>query len=337
MSLPVCNREPTGFHHKSIVTRHIIEHNEYFSWKQRQFRVIMDISPGYRRIEMKRKLIFTALLFLIMLIPFSLFSQDFKIEDNVLVKYLGNAENVIIPEGVTAIGENVFDFNLHIIRITIPSSVTFIKENAFSNCFWLANITVDSRNSAYSSIDGVLFNKDRTVLILYPRDKQEKNYTIPASVTSIGKGAFSNCLSLTSITIPSSVTSIGNSAFSDCQSLTGITIPPSVASIGDFAFGLCLSLESITISEGVTSIGALAFISCGSLKSVTIPASVRFIGPAAFFSCAGLRNVNILAVDISIDGYIFAQCISLETIVISERVNIGNNVFPYNVKIIYSD
>ena len=94
---------------------------------------------------------------------------------------------------------------------------------------------MDALNSVYSSVDGVLFNKNQTTLIQCPGGKAG-SYTIPNSVTSIGDCAFVDCTSLTSVTIPNSVTSIGDEAFSGCTSLTNVTIPNSVTSIGDEAF-----------------------------------------------------------------------------------------------------
>ena len=118
-------------------------------------------------------------------------------------------------------------------------SVTSIGDWAFYDCRGLTGINVDENNTVYSSIDGVLFNKLQTELILYPRRKQG-TYTIPNSVTSIGSYAFSGCSGLTSIDIPSSVTSIGNSVFSRCTGLTSVTIPNSVTSIGQYAFVYCI-------------------------------------------------------------------------------------------------
>ena len=129
--------------------------------------------------------------------------------------------------------------------------------------------------------------------------------TIPDSVTSIGKYAFSGCNSLTSITIPDSVTSIGESAFGICTSLTSITIPDSVTSIRDFTFGGCNSLTSITIPSSVTSIGYMAFASCISLTSITIPSSVTSIGIQAFELCISLTSITIPNSVTSIGAYAF--------------------------------
>ena len=163
---------------------------------------------------------------------------------------------IIIPNGATTIGKNVFGNYPNLQTIVIPEGVTSIGQTAFSYCRSLTSIT------------------------------------IPEGVTSIGQSAFQNCSSLTSITIPESVTSIGNEAFYYCSKLTSITIPESVTSIGINAFCNCSRLTSITIPEGVTSIGSNAFYYCSKLTSVTIPESVTSIGNYAFSYCSSLKTIN---------------------------------------------
>ena len=210
---------------------------------------------------MKDKLIFTALLCVTLYVPLSLFSQDFRMNGTTLVSYNGRAANVTIPEGVVSIGREAFAENSSLTSVTIPTSVISIGEGAFANCSSLASITipsrvnsigdwafggcenltsitVDNQNRAYSSVDGVLFTKDRTVLIAYPAGKQG-TYTIPAGVASIGEWAFHLCGRLTGITIPSSVTHIGEWAFYECSSLRTITVSKMTtltAFIGEAAF-----------------------------------------------------------------------------------------------------
>jgi len=177
---------------------------------------------------------------------------------------------------------------------SIPDSVTSIGLAAFRSCTSLTSIEVTIANAAFSSVDGVLFNKNRTALIQYPAAKSENSYSIPDSVTSIGFAAFSSCSSLTSITMPDGITGIGNSAFSDCTSLTSIIIPGSVTSIGNGVFASCTSLTSVTIPNGVTSIGDYAFSGCTSLTSVTMGSNVTTIWRFVFSGCTSLTTFKFM-------------------------------------------
>lgn len=166
----------------------------------------------------------------------------------VLTNNYPTATKVVVPDGVTSIGNYTFFGCSNLTSITIPDSVTSIGEYAFDHCSNLTSINVDSNNSSYSSADGILFNKDKTTLIHCPGGKSE-NITIPNSVTSIGNNTFDSCSNLTSITIPNSVTSIGNYAFFNCSNLTSITIPSSVTSIGNYAFYDCSNLTNVTFEN----------------------------------------------------------------------------------------
>ncbi len=182
--------------------------------------------------------------------------------------------SITIPDGVTTIERYAFYHVEGIINFTIPASVTTIGENNFDACINLFSITVDTNNSNYSSVDGVLFNKLQTSLIKYPTAKENDSYTISDSVTSISPSAFYGSSSLTSVTIGNSVTSIGDYAFAACRSLTSVTIPDSVTIIEWEAFVHCISLTSITIPDSVTYIEGYAFKGCTSLTSVTLPVTL---------------------------------------------------------------
>ncbi len=201
-----------------------------------------------------------------------------------------NIKSIVIENSVTSIGNYAFHYCTNLTSITIPDSVTSIGSRAFYGCTSLTSIYVNENNDCYSSVDGVLFNEDKTTLILYPKGNTRTSYTIPNSVTSIGEDAFYNCKSLTSVTIPDSVTSIGEWAFYGCTSLIAITIGNGVTSIGEWAFYGCTSLTSITIPDSVTSIGDYAFSSCTSLTSITIPDSVTGISYSAFYDTGYYNN-----------------------------------------------
>ncbi len=174
---------------------------------------------------------------------------------------------IIIPDSVTSIGETAFLRCTGLTSITIPNSITSIDRTAFSRCTSLKEICVNDNNGQYSSVEGALFNKEKTFLILCTAGKTGE-YTVPTGTDTIGKFAFSSCTGLTSITIPNSVTRIGYGAFSGCTGLTSMTIPDSVTSIGSQAFYNCTGLTNIIIPDSVTSIGEGAFSGCA--KALTI-------------------------------------------------------------------
>ena len=149
---------------------------------------------------------------------------------------------------VTSIGDWAFYGCTKLTRATIPDSVTAIGYAAFSKCVSLKSIDVGEGNTEYSSVDGVLFDKNKTVLIHFPAGKGG-HYTIPDGVTSIGDHAFIQCARLTSVTIPDSVTSIEALAFRDCFGLKSVRIPDSITNIKSAAFSSCSNLTSI-IFEG---------------------------------------------------------------------------------------
>ena len=235
-----------------------------------------------------------------------------------------------IPNSVTEISWSAFHDCTSLTNITIPNSVTYIDNFAFSGCTSLTAIDIATDNEYYTSVNGVLFNKDKTELRCYPAGKTDKSYNIPDGVTSIGYYAFYGCTSLTSITIPNGVTSIDWFAFSGCTSLKSITIPNGVTSIDWLAFSGCTSLKSITIPNSVTSIGDSAFEDCSSLTSIKIPDSVTEIGSSAFRGCKSLTSITIPNSVTSIGEFAFYDCTSLTSITIPNSVtSIGSNAFGY--------
>ncbi|GHU15563.1 hypothetical protein FACS1894163_02740 [Spirochaetia bacterium] len=236
-----------------------------------------------------------------------------KAEDT-LIKYPpGLKGQYAIPEGVTSIVRWAFENCTGLTSVSIPEGVTSIGFSAFGDCTGLMAIQVDADNTAFSSRNGVLFNKAEDTLIQYPPGLKGQ-YAIPEGVTGIGSGAFEDCTGLTSVSIPEGVTGIGSGAFEDCTGLTSVSIPEGVTSIAGWAFRNCTGLTSVSIPEGVTSIALWAFRNCTGLTSVSIPAGVTRIGSGAFEGCTSLSSVSIPASVILIYDDAFKGCTSLTAI-----------------------
>jgi hypothetical protein len=212
-------------------------------------------------------------------------------------------------------------------KLTIPDTidgnpVTSIESSAFYDCTSLTTIEVGAENVNYADVNGVLFNKEKTVLHTYPAGKTGASYVIANSVTTIGDSAFYGCNSLTSVTIGNGVTTIGDSAFYGCNSLTSVTIGNGVTTIGDSAFYDCNSLTSVTIGNGVTSIGERAFQNCTSLTNITIPDGVTTIASVAFIGCTSLTSITIPDSVTSIGNRAFYNCTSLRSITIPDSMTL---------------
>ena len=184
----------------------------------------------------------------------------------------------------------------------MPASVISIGTDAFLSCANLEEIIVAEGNNSYSSIDGVLYDKNKTTLLKCPDKKSQ--VTIPTSVTAIENGAFTGCHGLTTIEIPNSVKSISSQAFFSCRNLTTVSIGNSVTTIENGAFSACISLEGIVVSEENPVYSSLDGVLYNKDKtellkwpdkklSVTIPESVTSIGDWAFYYCSGLTSITL--------------------------------------------
>jgi len=222
-----------------------------------------------------------------------------------------------ITYAVTSIADSAFFNQSALTDITIPASVTSVGKDLFVNCSQLTSVLVDAGNPAYSSVDGILYDKDRTCLLACPA-KKEGELTIPASVTSIAGNAFRCCVELHAVTVPNSVTSIGDFAFDSCYNLHEITLSRSVTSLGRYTFYLCRNLNSVTLPEALTSIGDHAFCGCSSLTGITLPASMTSIGDYALSGCGSLTELTIPEALTSIGDCAFSGCSSLTAIHVAE-------------------
>ena len=200
--------------------------------------------------------------------------------------------SIIIPNSVTTIEEGTFENCTSLKSITIPSGITKIEKSLFKGCTSLCTINIAENNPSYCSVNGVVFDKDKTKLVIYPQGLQGA-YEIPDSVTTIEEGAFSGCSKLSDITIPNSIKSIEKFSFANCDALSSLIIPDSVTTIEEGTFENCTSLKSITIPNGIVSIKNGAFMNCKALTSVTIGSGVKYIKQQAFYACTSLKSITI--------------------------------------------
>ncbi|MDR0455841.1 MAG: leucine-rich repeat domain-containing protein [Treponema sp.] len=229
---------------------------------------------------------------------------------------------------ITSIPNEIFYQNNSLVSITLPDNITSIGSQAFFECYNLIEINVANTNTAYCSVDGVVYNKTQTALVAYPPGKTG-DFIVPADITSIGRFAFEDNTGIVNLIILGNVTSIGDYAFGYCTSLVSVTILGNgLVSIGEFAFYNCNKLVEITIPNSVTDIGQTAFLQCSSLVSVTIPDNVTDIRQSTFAYCASLTNVTIPDSVINIGLQAFRSCTSLTDITIPASVtSIENNAF----------
>jgi hypothetical protein len=221
--------------------------------------------------------------------------------------------NLTIGEGVRFMQSSAFRYCSALSTVTLPASLASIGVNPFRNCTSLTAIEVDAANPAFVGVDGVLFNKSLTELIVCPGG-YVGHYVIPTSVTSVATYAFYRCNGLTGATIPDGITAIPQSMFSNCVGLERITIPDSVTSIGNTAFYNCAGLTSIAMPDGITSIGNFAFWGCASLTEMTLPTGLTSLGAHACDGCAALTRVTIPSGLTSIASGAFVHCSALTTI-----------------------
>ena len=263
---------------------------------------------------------------------------EFKMDGSRLVKYIGNSDTVVIPNGVAVIGEEAFRDCECIKSVVIPCGVRKIGSSSFSWCKNLNSVVI---SEGVATISSYAFNGCVSLESIH----------IPASVTVIENWAFGNCEGLSLLTvaegnkvyhssgnciintsnkrlrvgcknsiIPSdgSVTIIGKGAFSNCTE--HVSIPNSVTKIEHQAFYGCTGLVSISIPNSVISIEKMAFSNCTGLASISIPNSVIRIEGDTFYRCSSLESVTIPDSVVFIGNSAFSKCTGIKSVDIPESV-----------------
>ncbi|PKK95539.1 MAG: hypothetical protein CVV60_00930 [Tenericutes bacterium HGW-Tenericutes-5] len=201
-------------------------------------------------------------------------------------------EEIIIPNTIVEIGNGAFLNAYDLQSLTIPASVVTIGNTAFRACYSLEFFSVNEDSSYFSSVDGVLYNEDQSILIRYPQAKTTTEFIIPLSVVIVREDAFANNFFLSSIIITENVTTLNDHAFYNCSSLTSMIIPDNVTSIGIYLFRES-AIQDVTLGAGLSEISSYMFYSCNQLETIIIPDNIDSIGYAAFDGCSSLTSIII--------------------------------------------
>ena len=284
---------------------------------------------------------------------------------NSAFQFCQSLNSIIIPDSVKEISDCAFYHCDSLEYIVIPSSVEMIGNGVFDGCTSLVSIDVSPDNKQYCSLEGVLYDKDKTVLLKCPPARQLKEFKVPDSVITIKKGSFQDCSHIVSIVMSDSVKEI-DYAFLGCISLKFINIPDSVTKIDDCAFDCCRSLISLEVSsnnnyyeslsgvlykkgmsalikyppnrsessfsipDSVTCVETGAFKNSRNLKYIAVPDSVIDIKKQAFGCCMSLESVDLHSPVTEISAGAFECCQSLKTIHLPKTVEqIGIDAFSH--------
>ena len=249
-------------------------------------------------------------------------------------------DNVTIPKSVTHLGSGAFRECTSLVSIVIPNTITTMGTSLFEDCTGLTSVTYEDGFTMNYIPDWTFYNTRFT------------SFTIPASVQTINRGAFSCNTALAAIDFPATVTKLGEEAFRNCSALSAVTIPATItamdrnvfwnsgvetadvscAVLAQGAFYQCAKLESVTLNEGVTTIGVGAFHGCSILPEVTIPKTVTVLSENAFRECPLLETVtfeNGIQLE-SIGNHAFRSCAKLNNVVLPGSLRlVGEWAFSY--------
>ncbi len=247
-------------------------------------------------------------------------------------------EQVTLPSTLESIGGNAFEGLQGLAEIVIPEGVTEIGDYAFRGCTGLEKITLPTTLKtlgvqAFAGCPGFTQVElpDGMTEIAANAFKDCANLTsikLPSTVKSIGVNAFLNCTGLTEIVIPEGVTAIGDYAFKGCTNLATITLPTPLPSIGVQAFAGCPGFTQMELPEGMTAIAANAFKDYDNLTAIKLPSTVKSIGANAFLNCTGLTEIVIPEGVETIAASAFKGCSQLREVTLPTTLKtIGANAF----------
>lgn len=232
--------------------------------------------------------------------------------------------NIDLPNGLETIDGSPFGYD-QIKYIVLPNSI--VSTGAVGSGVHEIRVNID--NPKYTAVDGILFNKEKTILVSYPSNKENDNYDIPDSVYVIGDYAFCDANYLKSVSIPDNVQEIGDYCFAGAFNIEKIHLPETVKKIGEGAFSHCEGLKDINLPSSITSLPEEVFFCCG-FREFNVPSHISEISTRAFCDCNKLESVNVQDGVKKIGDEAFSSCYNLSNISIPQSVSaVGEKAFEY--------
>ncbi len=224
--------------------------------------------------------------------------------------------SISLPEGLVTIGEGAFQGCAALKNAHIPFSLVTIEDNAFADC-GLETLFLYGRD--LTTIGAGAFENNAALKTVSNVASSDTNYvanliSIPGKVTSIGDGAFADCVSISAVSLPATLTTMGDGAFMGCTALTSVSFPNGLKTIGDYAFYGCSALVPGVFPSNVTYIGKEAYAGCKSAVTLTLPDSLITLGEGAFRNQTSLISVTV-GPNLKAMGFgAFAGCSSIESV-----------------------
>lgn len=253
-----------------------------------------------------------------------------------LIHYFTNnrRERYRVPESVEWIGKHSFFKCPYLKEVVITKNVQFMGNNAFSDC---QNVILKNESPYFHYVDGVLYNRDVTLLMHYSMGSDVKEVRIADTVRTIGRNSFWNCKMIEKMVIPPSVRQVGYNPFANCPNIVFENHSPYYSVVDNVLYNISMeelvccpssaARNGVKIPDTVLNIGRNAFTGCESLKRVIIPESVRYISRGAFSGCINLEEALIPSTVREIGDWCFNDCISLKKIRVPSHVKLGPNTF----------
>ena len=259
-------------------------------------------------------------------------SDDMYIGEYAFARCTG-LTNVVLSNNVVSLGGQAFARCTGLESLTLSEKLQSFHATIISNCSKLAAINVGANGQGvyFSSIDGVLYNADKSALIVYPLAKTNEELIVDANVKVIYTTAFANNTYITKVVLPEGLVEIQSNAFEFCYGLKEVNIPSTVQKIDTRAFYYCSALDTVTFTQGsddLLIIGDNAFANTSSLKSIALPARLYSIGNNTFY-LTGLESITFAenSALVEIGDYAFSQTPVIELAIPAGVVKIGNFAF----------